>query len=136
VNTTKPLKSLLPPTQYLLAASGLFAAFALLLKLPSGMQSQQYISKPRPDLTCQEIVQPKAMLSHEQLAKLLSVPEHSQRREVQEIVKQPYCRLPSLSIRSGAKTERDAYPLAFDPQTNLVILYEGKTYVGYGFQHD
>jgi hypothetical protein len=83
-------------------------------------------------LTCQEIVQPKAALSREQLAKLLSTPERSQRRNVQAILKEPYCRLPSLSIRAGAKTEREMYPLAFDPQTSLVVVYEGETYVGYG----
>lgn len=83
-------------------------------------------------LTCQEIVQPKTALSREQLAKLLSIPERSQRRNVQAILKEPYCRLPSLSIRAGAKTEREMYPLAFDPQTSLVVVYEGETYVGYG----
>ncbi len=89
---------------------------------------------PDPSQFCQEIVQPKASVSREQLSKLLTVSERGDRAKVQGILKQPYCRMPSLSIRAGATTERDAYPLASDPQTWLVVLYEGKTYVGYGFK--
>lgn len=89
---------------------------------------------PDPNRFCQEIVQPKAVVSRDQLAQLLTVPERGERAQVQAIIKQPYCRMPALSIRAGATTERDAYPLAFDPQTWLVVLYEGGTYVGYGFK--
>jgi hypothetical protein len=85
-------------------------------------------------LPCQEIVQPKAAVSRELLAQLMSIPERSQRRNVQQILKEPYCRLPSVSIRAGVKTEREIYPLAFDPQTSLVVVYEGATYVGYGIK--
>lgn len=92
------------------------------------------VNTPAPTMYCEEMVLPKAELSGEQLAKLLTVPEPSDRSKVQEIVKQPYCRMPSLSIRVGAITEREVYPLAFDPQTWLVILYEGDNYVGYGFK--
>lgn len=122
--------------QYLLAAGGLVAALGLLLNLPPGVLPDRSASAPSRSSACQEIVQPKAALSREQLAQLLTMPERSQRRAVQEIVKEPYCHLPSLSIRAGAMTERDAYPLTFDPQTSLVVLYEGKTYVGYGFKRD
>ncbi len=87
-----------------------------------------------PNQFCQKIVQPEAAVTREQLAQLLTVPERGERAKVQNIVKQPYCQMPSLSIRAGAMTERYAYPLASDPQTWVVILYEGKTYVGYGFK--
>lgn len=89
---------------------------------------------PDPSQFCQEIVQPKASVSREQLAKLLTVPERGNRAKVQAILKQPYCRMPNLSIRSGAITERDAYPLASDTQTWIVVMYEGKSYVGYGLK--
>jgi hypothetical protein len=87
-----------------------------------------------PNQFCQQIVQVKAALSREQLAQLLTVPERGDRTKVQSIVKQPYCQMSALNIRAGAITERVAYPLASDPQTWVVILYEGKTYVGYGFK--
>lgn len=133
----KQLKAIPIIPQYMLAAGGLVAALGLMLNLPPGALPEHYASAPtNRSSACQEIVQPKAALSREQLAQLLTMPERSQRRTVQAIVKQPYCKLPSLSIRAGSVTEREAYPLAFDPQTSLVVLYEGKTYVGYGFKRD
>jgi hypothetical protein len=89
-----------------------------------------------PNQFCQEIVQPKSVITREQLAKLLTIPERQQRAKVQAIAKQPYCKMSNLSIRAGATTEREAYPLASDPQTWLVVAYEGGTYVGYGFKRD
>jgi hypothetical protein len=89
-----------------------------------------------PNQFCQEIVQPKSVITREQLAQLLTVPERQQRAKVQAIAKQPYCKMSNLSIRAGATTEREAYPLASDPQTWLVVAYEGGTYVGYGFKRD
>lgn len=115
----------------LLLGGALLAAIGLTLTQPEIAPPSR---GPDPSQFCQEIVQPKAAVSREQLAQLLTVPERGDRIKVQSIVKQPYCRMPSLSIRSGATTERDAYPLASDPQTWIVILYEGKTYVGYGFK--
>ncbi len=86
-------------------------------------------------LQCQQIVQPQEELSRQRLAQLLSVPERSQSRQTQEILQAPYCRLPNLNIRAGATTERDVYRLAFDSHTDLIVLYEGQSYVGYGFKH-
>lgn len=123
--------------QYLLTTGSLLITGYLLTVL--GLPLNPAPSVPQDNaqdrrLACQEIVQPKATLSREQLARLLSTPERSQRSNVKQIVKEPYCRLSSLSIRAGAMTERDIYPLGFDPQTSLVVLYEGDTYVGYGFK--
>lgn len=117
--------------ELLLIGGALLAAIGLTLTQPDVAPPRH---DPDPIQFCQEIVQPKATVSREQLAKLLTVPERGSRSQVQAIVKEPYCRMPNLSIRSGAITERVAYPLASDPQTWLVILYEGKTYVGYGFK--
>jgi|SRR6476469_1968254 len=124
--------------QYLLAGSCLLGVGYLLaaLNLPNIQPSALKDSKPERNTFCSEMVQPKATVSREQLAQLLSVPERSQRRKVQQLLKDPYCRLAPLTIRAGATTERQAYPLASDPQTSLVVLYEGKSYVGYGFKRD
>ncbi|KAM3090347.1 hypothetical protein ACKFKG_29975 [Phormidesmis sp. 146-35] len=82
---------------------------------------------------CQETVQSQAKLSRQQLARLLTVPEGESRSKIREIAKEPYCKLSSLQIRAGATADREAYPLAFDPQTQLVVLYEGDQYAGYRF---
>lgn len=82
---------------------------------------------------CQGAVQADVALSREQLAQLLAVPERDSRSRVSEIVGVPYCQLQSLQVRAGVAAERQVYPLAFDPTTRLVILYEGDEYAGYRF---
>lgn len=114
-----------------LIGGAVVAAVGLVLTQP---KQTPLSTQPDPNRFCQEIVQPKAALSREQLAQLLAMPERVDRKKVQAVVKEPYCKMPSLSIRSGAMTERVAYPMVSDPQTWLVVLYEENTYVGYGFK--
>ncbi|HBB34129.1 MAG TPA: hypothetical protein DDZ80_10460 [Cyanobacteria bacterium UBA8803] len=132
---TEKLKQLKAPwfkSESLLIGGVLFAIAGLILTQYETAPPTE--RAPNPSVFCQEIVQTKATVSREKLAQLLTIPERDRRGKVQEILKEPYCRMSSLNIRAGATTEREAYPLAFDPQTWLVILYEGDTYVGYGFK--
>ncbi len=85
---------------------------------------------------CEAIVQTAATLSREQLAQLLAIPERDSKERIREIVAEPYCTLPDLKVRSGVVAEREAYPLAFDPKTSLVILYENDEYAGYRFNFE
>jgi hypothetical protein len=78
-------------------------------------------------------VQPKSVLSREQLSRLLAVPERSNQKQVRQVVSKPFCKLQNLQVRAGVTAEREAYPLAFDPNTWLVVLYEGDEYAGYSF---
>ncbi len=80
---------------------------------------------------CAETINAKTSLSQQQFAQFLTVPERHQKQHVRSIVQDPYCRLPNLEVRSGVKAEREAYPLAFNPHTQLVILYEGDEYAGF-----
>ncbi len=82
---------------------------------------------------CQEIVQSEATLSQKQLAQLLAISEGDKKQRIRDIIKEPYCKLQSLQIRAGATAQREAYPLEFDRNTWLVILYEGDQYTGYRF---
>jgi hypothetical protein len=84
---------------------------------------------------CQGAVNEQVRLSREQLAQFLTVPERDSRDRVSQIVGEPYCQLQSLQVRAGVAAERQVYPLAFDPQTRLVILYEGNEYAGYRFSY-
>ena len=118
------LKSLFKP---LLFGGFVVAVLSLLLDLHGAVKAKNHGE------VCQEIVQSKAALSREQLAKLLTVPERDSKSKVQGILKAPYCKLPKLEVRAGVNAEREAYPLEFDPQTWLVILYEGNEYAGYRF---
>lgn len=85
---------------------------------------------------CSQVVSDQAKLSREQLANLLTIPERDAKSKVRQIVSEPYCQLPTLKVRSGVEAEREAYPLAFDPGTNLVILYENNEYAGYRFSFE
>lgn len=82
---------------------------------------------------CQKIVSQEVQLTKEQLLKLLVIAEGNKRDRIRQILPTPYCTLPTLQIRAGAQSQREAYPLAFDPTTWLIILYEGDQYTGYRF---
>ncbi len=86
-----------------------------------------------PNAQCQGKVQSQSVISRDQLGQFLTVAERDRKAKVRQIVKAPYCTLPTVEVRAGVKAEREAYPLAFDPQTRLVILYEGDEYAGYAF---
>jgi hypothetical protein len=117
-----------PGVKYMLAGGSVVAALGLLMNprtlLPTFSQARE---------SCQEIVQEKAVLSRPQLSQFLSIPEGSSRDQLRQVMNAPYCRLPELEVRAGVRAQREAYPLAFDPQTWFVVLYEGDQYTGYSF---
>ena len=126
----------------LVAGSLLVALAALLfdfqgLSTLSGSPSAQApdSSKPAAD-TCKNVVKEQASLSRQQLAKLLTIPERDTKARVRQMIDEPYCQLPILKIRSGVEAEREAYPLAFDPGTTVVVLYENDEYAGYRFSFE
>ncbi|MEL7353310.1 MAG: hypothetical protein AAF171_15295 [Cyanobacteria bacterium P01_A01_bin.116] len=108
-----------------------------LLSDPVAFASTSVQSKSLSSLAkdCSTDITETARLSREQLLKLLSIPERDNKSRVRQVVQEPYCQLSSLEIRAGVNAEREAYPLAFDPNTTLVILYENEEYAGYRFKH-
>ncbi len=98
-----------------------------------GLRFQAKAASTKKDL-CQEIISSQAVLSRQQLTQLLTVPERENRQAIEAIVEEPYCTLSTLEVRAGTMAERIAYPLAFDPNTWLVVLYEDEEYVGYDFK--
>ncbi|NEP19711.1 MAG: hypothetical protein F6J97_22950 [Leptolyngbya sp. SIO4C1] len=120
-----------------LIAGGLMFALVGLVFDMQGIQS--FLGRPSSAQTgfgsdrCDAIMQAEAKLSREQLARLLTIPERDAKSRVRQVVSEPYCTLPTLNVRSGVTAEREAYPLAFDPATTLVILYENDEYAGYRF---
>lgn len=116
-----------------LVAGGLVFAVAGLLFDFHDMRRWLSPSQAAPEAGCETIVQPDARLSREQLAQLLTIAERDSKSKVREVVSEPYCRLPKINVRSGVMAEREAYPLAFDPDTQLVLLYENDEYAGYRF---
>ena len=98
-----------------------------------GLRFQAKAASAKKDL-CQDIISSQAVLSRQQLTQLLTVPERENRQAIETIAEEPYCALAAIEVRAGVEAERTAYPLAFDPNTWLVVLYEDEEYVGYGFK--
>lgn len=86
-----------------------------------------------PNDLCQQVVRPDAVLSRDHLTQILAISERTARNQVQQVIAEPYCHLSPISIRAGVLAEREAYPLEFDPDTWLVMLYEGEEYAGFDF---
>jgi len=123
--------SFLTPLHWLMTGAALtLLAFSLRFDLRQTFHLAQF--KPDEQI-CQEKVEPKAVLSREELAVLLQVPERSQKAEVRSLVQHPYCVLSPLEVRAGVKADREAYPLEFDPDVWLIVLYEQGEYAGYDF---
>jgi hypothetical protein len=92
-----------------------------------------------PQKHCQEGLRPSTALSREVLLRVVAVPERSPKPSLRKILgggKEPilgqhFCQLPMLKIRAGITAHREAYPLASDLSTWLILLYEGEEYAGY-----
>ncbi|MBD2462711.1 hypothetical protein H6G89_16855 [Oscillatoria sp. FACHB-1407] len=123
----KPQPKSPPNVKYLLAGGTMLVLVGVLADVRT-------LFKPAaPSNVCQEVVQSQSVLSRDELARLLNVPERDTKEAIRAIVSEPYCLLPNVEIRAGVTAEREAYPLAFDPQTWFVVLYEGNEYAGYSF---
>ena len=116
----------------LLVGSTLLAG-ALVLLTGNLLNPASLLSARDPNAQCQGKVQSQSVISRDQLGQFLTVAERDRKAKVRQIVKAPYCTLPTIEVRPRVNAEREAYPLAFDPQTRLVILYEGDEYAGYAF---
>ncbi|WP_297075695.1 hypothetical protein [Thermoleptolyngbya sp. M55_K2018_002] len=119
------------PTLNPVLVGGMVIAMAGLLVDLRGMVSP--VASGSHHEACQGTVNQQVALSREQLAQLLTVPERDSRDRITQIAGAPYCQLQNIQVRAGVAAERQVYPLAFDPQTRLVILYEGNEYAGYRF---
>ena len=117
--------------RYRLISSSLLILLGFSLGI--GLRFQAKAASAKEDL-CQDIVSSQAVLSRQQLTQLLTVPERENRQAIEAITEDPYCSLTAIEVRAGVMAARAAYPLAFDPNTWLVVLYEDEEYVGYGFK--
>lgn len=115
--------------RYCLISSSLL----ILLGFSLGLRFQAKAASDQKDL-CQDIISSQTVLSRQQLTQLLTVPERQNRQAIEVIAKEPYCVLAAIEVRADVMAERTAYPLAFDPNTWLVVLYEDEEYVGYDFK--
>lgn len=99
--------------------------------LSAQQQSTQSWGVNRTDVsqTCQAVLNKDQRLSREQLTQFLSVAQESSQAAIHETIAPPYCTL----SRSNQSKQREAYPLAFDPDTWFVINYDQGIYKSYDF---
>jgi hypothetical protein len=115
-------------------AGGSIAMLAVLAVFPGNLKSslkgaRQIATAVSP---CETVVQSAAHLSRDQLSRFLAIPAGSSKGAVQRVMQSPYCILKAQPVSSAAIQE--AYPLAFDPQTWIVVSYQDETYTGYDFR--
>ncbi|MEM1242362.1 MAG: hypothetical protein AAGI45_21235 [Cyanobacteria bacterium P01_H01_bin.26] len=116
---------------YKIITSGVLMLSSFSLGLGLRFQARAAAAKQH---LCQNIVASQAVLSRQQLTQLLTIPERENRQAIESIAKEPYCTLAAIEVRAGVMAERSVYPLAFDPNTWLIVLYEDEEYAGYGFK--
>ncbi|MEM9908263.1 MAG: hypothetical protein AAF921_24900 [Cyanobacteria bacterium P01_D01_bin.44] len=109
-----------------LLAGGSMAFLAALTVVPAKLKPLATEVAPQP--ICQEVVRSESRLSREQLSRLLSIPEASSKEAIHRIVDTPYC-----ILKSAEAIRHEAYPLEFDPNTWLVLVYEDGAYSSYDF---
>lgn len=94
--------------------------------------------------SCEKKIKPTGQISRGQMSALLALPMGATEEAVRRVVDEPYCTLPAISKTTAtAKSEseraivgaqREAYPLAFDPEAWVVIAYsDAGEYLGYDF---
>ncbi len=126
---------LAPPTPHpplraaVLASGSMLAAAALWLSPhPTPVIDSQAVTGE-----CIKIEKMENSLSRDRLKALLAVETPAPRATPQALLKAPYCVLKPTTDAQGGVTDREAYPLEFDPQTWLVLIYQGDRYTGYDF---
>ncbi len=129
--TVKPVEADRPSLKLLLMGGLMLLTAGLIFEKHRLLPQRQEVARPR---DCAGEIHEEVALSREQLAQFLTISERDSKTKVEEILKLPYCPLSSLQIRAGVAAERVVYPLAFDPTTWLVVLYEGDEYAGYQFR--
>jgi len=81
---------------------------------------------------CQGPTNPSGVVSRQQLSQLLTVPEAASKQDLQTLLQSPYCQVAMPGAEQPSSLS-DAYPLEFDPQTWLIVTYEGDRYARYDF---
>lgn len=112
-------------------------ALSLLAIIPA-----QVGSKSIDTASCEKKVLPTGQISRGQISSLLALPTGSNKVAVRQVVGEPYCLLPAVDAETAAASadkilasaEREAYPLAFDPDAWVVLDYSNTgEYTGYDF---
>jgi len=99
---------------------------------PGWLSQVQNSAHPSGDLICGPIANAEAAISRSQLAQVVQYPQNSASKPLQQFLGEAYCKLQGPNPTEAS--DRDVYPLEFDPETWMVIHYQGDRYLGYDFK--
>ena len=117
----------------------LWAGAAITLLATATILTRQVSSQAIPDSNCAEVIKSGGEISRGQLSELLAMPENASKETVRQAIAVPYCALPAMTEQRNKNddaptvSEREAYPLAFDPEAWVVVSYVDGRYSGYDF---
>ncbi|MEO1620853.1 MAG: hypothetical protein AAFU53_07435 [Cyanobacteria bacterium J06632_3] len=117
----------------------LWAGAAITLLATATILTRQVSSQAIPDSNCAEVIKSGGEISRGQLSELLAMPENTSKETVRQAIAEPYCALPAMTEQRNKNddaptvSEREAYPLAFDPEAWVVVSYVDGRYSGYDF---
>lgn len=114
-----------------LAAMGTFLLVGAVLRNPP---LRDVLRSSTQELRCSQPGQADKDVSRDQIAKLANLQSQQTRADVQALLGEPYCYVSSVKLPGGEDATGDVYPLAFDPQTWIVMLYSQDMYIGYQFE--
>jgi hypothetical protein len=133
-NLRQKISSLSPRKQMAAALLGLgliavssLSILSLFLKTPS-QDPQAY--------NIEQVISTEARMGRDGLLAIKSLPKNAGKQQVFQVVGQPMVRLSSLSTKETGVLEQYAYPLAFDPASQIVLLFRADAtgaFVGYRF---
>ncbi|MBU6228587.1 MAG: hypothetical protein KGQ93_02695 [Cyanobacteria bacterium REEB459] len=127
-----PLSSLTspPPLKAVVLAGGSMLAAAMVGLSP---HSGPVVESPTLTGECIKIEKTVNGLSRDRLKAMLALPVPAPQATLKSLLTSPYCVLKPSPNEQAEGLERQAYPLEFDPQTWLVVIYQGDLYQGYDF---
>jgi hypothetical protein len=134
INRSQPSYSQ-PPVgrqKQVLVAGGSMLALATLVVAPSMNRADQGLTTGAADV-CIKQVNKQSLVSRDELKAILELDANAPKTKVQEIVDQPHCVLEARAGEDGVQVEREAYPLEFDPQTWIILQYQGEAFTGFDF---
>lgn len=123
----------LPKLNSLLTGTTSLAAVVTFLLAVPAFQDNGSLVMTNDDRICQQMVNKDAVVTQDQLHKLLGK-EGVQKSVIRQILGSSYCVLPKASIRSGVITEREIYKIS--ENSRLIVIYEKDEYLGYGILED
>ncbi len=87
--------------------------------------------------SCTGVINRGIRLTRAQLARLNALQPPVSSQTIREIVgDRAYCRFPDVAALGGGTIQRFAFPMEWDPENWVLLLFQGENYIGLDFSFD